>query len=357
MSRSNKNNRKKIKFFKSENETHCSSSSSSSNSDDGDVIKNIPNKASFANKNHGTFMGGSEAPSEEVFFEYLVPKDENLSDMLKSYINTENNDASHTDMKIGRIRSLSSNEIKILLIVDVLENKLLKDDVNYDNYRIGRIDVESSKQEERPNDMNIKRKIKSRRIFKLSEELTKKFDEKELKVFERHSFTKPDDVMKLLLSDDNLKSVASKFDDVDKKSTIFKRDFETNQFEPINKKIKCTKESTFCDTKSYTFPYYGLDPSNNVRFRTNVNHRTRLLHKFLKECYAPKMQQTNKFTDRRCNSTITKNENRDATLQERWKLLRDFAVLQENVENVNVLVSISDKYSIYLDNKILLNFK
>ncbi|XP_065210547.1 uncharacterized protein LOC135838728 [Planococcus citri] len=129
---------------------------------------------------------------------------------------SEDRDQIRTDVKIVRIKTLDSEESKLLLIVDVLDRNPFRIEVNSEAAAAKRrrdeesaaaakcikVDIEALKRGECPKEIrNLCTKVRSRRIYKLPDELMRKFDQKGLKVFEWHSFNRPDEVIKLLLDD------------------------------------------------------------------------------------------------------------------------------------------------------------
>ncbi|KAL6968897.1 hypothetical protein U1Q18_048311 [Sarracenia purpurea var. burkii] len=286
MSRSNKNNRKKLRLSRNgtnEQPLRCSSSSGSSNySDDMDVIRNAVLESLMKNagaasstptpkprvvkadatsydderfrrhrlsqRRHG--KSDDESRSDSSFFNNpdttttsTVDSSPKRSKQLETppvapatatttiieQLTTEatvpletqrdDDDQIRTDVKIVRVKTLDSEESKLLLIVDVLDRNPFRIEVNNQQHqsvamaaakrrrdeesgKCIKVDIEALKRGECPKEIrNLCTKVRSRRIYKLPDELMRKFDQKGLKVFEWHSFNRPDEVIKLLLDD------------------------------------------------------------------------------------------------------------------------------------------------------------
>lgn len=243
MSRSNKNNGRK-KLFKSENETRCSSSSSSSNSEDGDATnrnaaaaldpRSSPYPAGTrvlggAGAAAAALKGGSEAPTDLVY-EYLTRDHRHRggrqpSAAAAAVTAAVGADKIRTNLKIVRIRKFQSNESKVLLIVDVppavRQQQLEQQQKQQQPPPPPTMPPLSATQSAAlgggcaPVEATASLEMGSREIFELSDELAKKFDvdRETAKSFEWRSFSRPDDVIKLLLNDGAAKPVAGGHDE------------------------------------------------------------------------------------------------------------------------------------------------
>lgn len=402
MSRSNKNNGRK-KLFKSENDTRCSSSSSSSNSEDGDVIirktssaldaRSSPYPARALSGGAGAaaaaLKGGSEAPTDLVY-EYLTRDHRAAVREPSASASVAAADKIRTNLKIVRIRKFQSNESKVLLIVDVPPT-----------VRQQQLEQQQKQQQPppphplagAPETPSPSLEMGSREIFELSDELAKKFDvdRETSKSFEWRSFSRPDDVIKLLLNDGGVKSVQpmaaggreeqpAKNDGCDdddgkvaEKSTIAAaaqissssciiveeddvaaddEDGCGGLAKPATKK----KRISAADNRELAVAT-GFERDDRAGYagtdQPKMRPRSRLArgllgkhHNVLNACGGPKNKaaqplagpRTTASTETTTMSTI--NKYRDTMVDETWKILKNCATLRrENVDTLHVLVS------------------
>lgn len=393
MSRSDKNNSRK-KLFKSENETCCSSSSSSSNSEDGDVICRKKSSALDAARSSpyparviggAALQGGSEAPTDLVY-EYLTRDHRGTAREP-----TLSADKIRTNLKIVRIRKFQSNESKVLLIVEVppaVRQQQLEQQQQLHPLAGGAPKTPGPLPplEMPPLEMG------SREIFELSDELAKKFDvdKERSKSFEWRSFSRPDDVIKLLLNDGGgMKSVAAGGPDkqltqndghTDKSKTSEKltvdaavkirssssiaedaipgnEDSCSSLSKPAikRKRISAADNRELAVTTGFERDDHHLRYGGTTINMAKMRQRSRLVRGLLGKqrnvrnaCGPPKGQavqppaapRTAASTETTTMPTI--NKYRDTMVDETWKILKNCATLRrENVDTLHVLVSTS----------------
>ncbi len=230
MSRSDKSDGKKL--LKSENKARCPSSSSSSNSNDGDVIRNASKVILSSGRDGDSLKGGSEAPSDVFYGEYLGG--ENEESAVAAYNSNWLDQLCRvpTEMKIVRLKKLDSDDSEVLLIFDLPRRRKVSSE------------GKATKQDEREKYRSgCKKGLRKR--YDVSHGLAKKSEELRLLVSEERSLHQPSNASKFLPKSDRLKpAVFHGFVNYcTKNSTSFKRNPETNQFEPVRKKLKNVPET------------------------------------------------------------------------------------------------------------------
>lgn len=386
MSRSNKNNGRK-KLFKSENETRCSSSSSSSTSEDGDVIcrksssaldaRSSPYPARVLGGGAGAaagLKGGSEAPTDLVY-EYLTRDHRALEPPSASA--TAPVDQIRTNLKIVRIRKFQSDESKVLLIVDVPPA-----------VRQQQLEQQQKQQQPPPHPLAAGAaqtphpspsappplEMASREIFELSDELAKKFDvdRETCKSFEWRSFSRPDDVIKLLLTDG---AKAGGPDEQLAPNDNRARSETSSTIGAVTAQVECAEAATedglskpavkrkrisAVDDRELAVAT-GFERDDDWRPRhhsatdeTKMRQRSRLVRSLLGKqrnvlnaCGPPKGPAAQPPAAARAAASSTEtittpsiNKYRDTMVDETWKILKNCATLRrENVDTLHVLVS------------------